>query len=285
LRLGAGRPGRGGPPGGGLCRSRGRLRRGRRGPGAAACRGLPPPQGRRPARPRQQHPGGGRPARCPHGRGTPRRRRRRVDPHTVRAASDSAMLAGPPGPEVLVPRGGAWGTRVCDRLDAWGARGWVLPLIRTELVRTEQLERAGHDLQYGRYDWVAQTSAAAVTALPPQVGARIAVVGPATARAVTEAGHTVAYQPAEFSARGMLDSWHPTGKVLLLQSDLAAPTLADGLREQGTAVTDVIAYRTLPADVPAEQAARLRSGAADAALITSGSVARALADLHPPAAL
>ncbi|HLR27221.1 MAG TPA: uroporphyrinogen-III synthase [Ruania sp.] len=203
----------------------------------------------------------------------------------MRAASDSAMLAGPPGPEVLVPRGGAWGTRVCDRLDAWGARGWVLPLIRTELVRTEQLERARHDLQYGRYDWVALTSAAAVTALPPQVGARIAVVGPATARAVTEAGHTVAYQPAEFSARGMLDSWHPTGKVLLLHSDLAAPTLADGLREQGTAVTDVIAYRTLPADVPAEQAARLRSGAADAALITSGSVARALADLHPPAAL
>src|SRR5699024_12669030 len=65
----------------------------------------------------------------------------RVDPHTVTAASQPAGPAGTPGPVVLVPRGGAWGTRVCDRLDAWGARGWVLPLIRTELVRTEQLER------------------------------------------------------------------------------------------------------------------------------------------------
>ena len=211
-----------------------------------------------------------------------------MDPHTVTAASypsHPARPAGTPGPVVLVPRGGAWGTRVCDRLDSWGARGWVLPLIRTEPVRTGQLERAQHDLQRGGYDWVALTSAAAVTALPPQVRARIAVVGPATARAVTEAGHPVAHQPAEFSARGMLDSWHPSGRVLLLHSDLAAPTLADGLREQGTAVTDVVAYRTLPADVPAEQAARVRSGAADAALITSGSVARALTALRPPAGL
>src|SRR5699024_4356484 len=122
----------------------------------------------------------------------------RVDPHTVTAASQPAGPAGTPGPVVLVPRGGAWGTRVCDRLDAWGARGWVLPLIRTELVRTEQLERAQYDLQHGRYDWVALTSAAAVAALPPQVRARIAVVGPATARAVTEAGHPVTHQPAEF---------------------------------------------------------------------------------------
>src|SRR5699024_10183091 len=155
---------------------------------------LPPPQGRRPARPRQQHPGGGRPARCPHGRGTPRRRRRRVDPHTVTAASYPSHPARPactPRPVVLLPPGGARGPRVCDRLDSWGARGWVLPLIRTEPVRTGQLERAQHDLQRGGYDWVALTSAAAVTALPPQVRARIAVVGPATARAVTEAGHPV----------------------------------------------------------------------------------------------
>lgn len=211
-----------------------------------------------------------------------------MDPHTVTADSHPSHPAGPagtPGPVVLVPRGGRWGARVCDRLAAWGARGWVLPLIRTELLRTEQLQRAQHDLQHGNYDWVALTSAAAVAALPPQVRARIAVVGPATARAVAEAGHTVTQQPAAFSARGMLDSWHPSGRVLLLHSDLAAPTLADGLRYQGATVTDVIAYRTLRADVPAEQADRMRSGAADAALVTSGSVARALAALGPPAGL
>src|SRR5699024_2850813 len=75
----------------------------------------------------------------------------------------------------------------------------------------------------------------------------------------------------------MLHTWRPTGRVLLLRSDLAAPTLADGLRAGGATVTDVVAYRTRPAPLSTEDAASLRDGRADVTLVTSGSVARALA--------
>ena len=134
-------------------------------------------------------------------------------------------------------------------------------------------------------EWVALTSAAAVPALPDQVRARIAAVGPATAAALRQAGHAVEHIPADYSARGLLRSWHPEGTVLLLHSDLAAPTLAEGLAGQGVHVRDVVAYRTRAAEVEPTHAHRLRTGHADVALVTSGSVARALAGLHPPADL
>src|SRR5699024_6662719 len=62
-----------------------------------------------------------------------------------------------------------------------------------------------------------------------------------------------------------------------LRSDLAAATLADGLRSGGATVTDVVAYRTVPAALSPEQRGHLAVGRADVALVTSGSVARALA--------
>lgn len=183
------------------------------------------------------------------------------------------------GSVVLVPRGGGWGHRVADLLTAHGMRPWIVPIIRTELATGPELTAARADLTAGAYDWVAITSAAATGALPATVRARIATVGPATASALREAGYAVEMVPAgpDYSAEAMLASWRPPGRVLLLRSDLAAPTLGDGLRAAGATVTDVVAYRTRPAELTAEAAAGLSTGRADAALVTSGSVARALA--------
>ena len=182
-------------------------------------------------------------------------------------------------PVVLVPRGGEWGDQVADLLTARGMRPWVVPIIRTEPAPSEQLDQVREHLAAGAFDWVALTSAAAVAALPATVHARVATVGPATARALRAAGHAVEMVPPgpDYSAEAMLHSWHPTGTVLLLRSDLAAPTLAHGLRAGGATVTDVVAYRTRPAPLSTEDAAGLRDGRADVALVTSGSVARALA--------
>ena len=184
-----------------------------------------------------------------------------------------------PAPVVLVPRGGEWGEQVADRLTAQGMRPWLVPIIRTEILGGEDLDPARRDLAAGAFDWVALTSAAAVAALPATVRAQIAAVGPATARALRTAGYAVEMVPPgpDYSAEAMLHSWHPTGTVLLLRSDLAAPTLAHGLRAGGATVTDVVAYRTRPAPLSTEDAAGLRDGRADVALVTSGSVARALA--------
>lgn len=203
-------------------------------------------------------------------------------PPAHHAAQESALrpaAAASPAPVVLVPRGGRWGHRVADRLTARGARPWIVPLICTELAAGPELDTARADLAAGAHDWVAVTSAAAVPALPATVRARIATVGPATASALREAGYAVEMVPhgPDFSAAAMLAAWHPTGRVLLLRSDLAAPTLAAGLRATGARVTDVVAYRTAATEPTGEESSGLRTGRADAALVTSGSVARALA--------
>src|SRR5699024_119779 len=192
---------------------------------------------------------------------------------------DHARLMTAHPPAVLVPRGGGWADHVADLLTAQGMRPWIVPVIRTELTQGDELDPARRDLAAGGFDWVAITSAAAVAALPATVRAQIAAVGPATARALRAAGHAVEMVPPgpDYSAEAMLHSWHPTGTVLLLRSDLAAPTLADGLRAGGATVTDVVAYRTRPVPLSAEDSAGLRDGRADVALVTSGSVARALA--------
>lgn len=176
---------------------------------------------------------------------------------------------------VVVPRGGQWGEQVAELLLAVGLEPLVIPLIRTELVDGDEVRRAVAGAQEGRFDWVVLTSAAAVAVLPESVDANLAAVGPATAAAARDAGHRVDHVPADHSASGLLAACRLSGSVLLLRSDLAHPRLAEGLRAAGVTVTDVVAYRTEAAAVPADAAATL--AAADAVLVTSGSVARSLA--------
>jgi uroporphyrinogen-III synthase len=196
---------------------------------------------------------------------------------------DETAPGGVDSPVVLVPRGGDWGQRVTGLLTGCGLTGWILPLIRTDLAESDRLMQAQQALSRGDYDWVALTSAAAVPALPPQVQSRIAAVGPATDKALRDGGYAVDLTPSsDYSADGMLAQWNAAGRILLLRSELAASTLADGLVAAGCRVDDVVAYRTRPAEVSASDRSQLQAGRADAALVTSGSVARALADLGPP---
>ena len=83
----------------------------------------------------------------------------------------------------------------------------------------------------------------------------------------------------------MLAAWDqaagtaPGQQILVLRSDLARPDLADGLRRRECAVEAVTAYYTRALPVrPADRHA-LATGVMDTVLVTSGSVARALAPL------
>ena len=70
------------------------------------------------------------------------------------------------------------------------------------------------------------------------------------------------------------------GTVLLPGSALAAPTLAEGLAAKGWRVTVLPTYTTEAlAEAPAEVVAAWRAGAFDAVVLTSGSIARATAEL------
>jgi uroporphyrinogen-III synthase len=133
-----------------------------------------------------------------------------------------------------------------------------------------------------RYDWVAFTSANAVTAvadridatgaaLPPTV--RLAAVGPATARVLSERLRQADFVPrtalAEALAREMDDV--AGRRVLFPRGDRAGDALTRGLRARGAIVEEVVAYHTVPGGGAGELARLVRAGDVDAILFMSAS--------------
>lgn len=224
---------------------------------------------------------------------------------------------GSPGPlagwRVLVPRPAAGVSPAAVALAAAGAEAVVVPLVET--VPPEDptpVDDVLLALGAGWYGWLVVTSQAAVpvleqraahagrtlAAIVADAGVRVAAVGPGTARALRESGVTPALVPAgESTARALVASWPalpstddgtagPAQRVLFPRGDLAAPTLADGLRARGWQVDDVVAYRTVPAAPPSpEVRAAWADGSIGAALLTSASTVRELvAQLGAPPA-
>ncbi|VEH26248.1 uroporphyrinogen-III synthase [Cellulomonas fimi] len=223
------------------------------------------------------------------------------------------------GRRVLVPRPAAGVSPAAVALAAAGAEAVVVPLVQT--VPPEDpgaLDDVLLALGAGWYRWLVLTSQAAVPVLEERAaragrtlaglvadaGVQVAAVGPGTARALREAGVPPSLVPrGESTARALVAAWPaaPTAtrtgapdaardpastRVLFPRGDLAAPTLADGLRARGWQVDDVVAYRTVPADPPAADVrAAWAGGSIDAALLTSASTVRELlAQLgRPPA--
>lgn len=221
-------------------------------------------------------------------------------------------LAALAGWRVLVPRGGEWGERVAVLLAGYGAESVVVPLI--EFAPPEDLttyDSVLNGLARGDYDWVVVTSATTVQSLSARVATlvnrgretpatalrtfvgdtRVAAVGPGTARSLERYHVTPALVPAgERSARGLLAEFPHAdgephlpgraGRVLLPQSNLAEPTLADGLRELAWEVDVVVAYRTLSGPVPGEGLRQeVRTGGFDAVLLSSASTVANLVEL------
>ncbi|WP_077490018.1 uroporphyrinogen-III synthase [Sinomonas mesophila] len=165
-----------------------------------------------------------------------------------------------------------------------GAEPLLLPLIDFERTPDQaSLAQALSRLAGGGYDWLVVSSITTVRALKELAaaqgmhlaslvpeGVRVATIGPSSRRVLEAEGIRVDLAPGgKQSAEGLVELWGAgpaddavgTGsggaapRVLLPQSDLAAPTLADGLRAHGCAVETVVAYRTV--DYPAAEALRL----------------------------
>lgn len=187
---------------------------------------------------------------------------------------------------VLVPRGGTWGAAVAAGAAELGLAPWVLPLIETIPGPSPELTAALTRLSEGSYDWLAVTSAAAVPALEGRAvpaSTRVAAVGEATASVLQGAGIDV-HLVGDGGAAVLLELWPSPaeGRVLAVQSDLARPVLVDGLRRLGWSVDAVVAYRTTATVLSPSEEHAVRSGKADVALVTSGSVGRRLAEVGVP---
>ncbi|SFJ60731.1 uroporphyrinogen-III synthase [Cellulomonas sp. KH9] len=234
------------------------------------------------------------------------------------APAAGASAAGGPGDPAGLPTTSLSPAAIALR--AAGAEPVVVPLVRTQPVDDAgPLDDALLALGAGWYPWLAVTSQAAVAVLADRAaahdaglaalvargGARVAAVGPGTARALqalgvrvdvippvrsTAADLVVALLAAAAGASPRPSDDGPTGtgpRVLFPRGDLAAGTLADGLRAAGWAVDDLVVYRTTPAGPPDPAVVRAwADGDVHAALLTSASSVRALLDhlgAPPPA--
>jgi uroporphyrinogen III methyltransferase/synthase len=209
----------------------------------------------------------------------------------VAALSDRlAWHAGPmTGKSILVTRARDQASALSARLRSFGAQVVEFPAIRIEPAEDyAALDAALGDANL--YDWACFTSVNAVAAVDARLGAvgktwaaldraKVAAIGPATARSLADLGVTVSYMPDEFLAEAVaLGLPEAEGsRILLARADIADRRLVDGLTARGARVDQFIAYRTLPSD---EDAPALRSsleaGEIDIVTFTSSSTVRNL---------
>jgi uroporphyrinogen-III synthase len=195
------------------------------------------------------------------------------------------------GWRVLVPRGGKWGDNVAASLRAVGGIPVIAPLINFASTENESaLAEAFSRLAAGHYDWLVVTSATTVDVFVSQgvtiaAETRVAAVGETTAAALTLAGYRVDFVPeTDNSARGLIKEWPDagSGRVLIPHSDMAEPLIEAALAERDLDVEYVAAYRTVGVSVAENVAADVASGRVRAILVSSGSVARQIAEQLAP---
>lgn len=206
---------------------------------------------------------------------------------------------------ILIPGAGDLARRCAALVRERGGDAFVSPVLEFRPPEGEALARltdAVARLRAGGYDWLVVTSPRTVAALHGAAGiklgpgTRVAAVGGATALALADVGVTADFVPTVESAAGLVAEWPESAegrenaprRILLPHSNLAHPTVAEGLGARGYDVDDLVAYRTVPAPLTAEASNALAAGRIRVVLATSGSAGRALADQlrgHPEAAI
>ena len=203
-------------------------------------------------------------------------------------------------PHVSTPLNGRWilltrakpDDAIARALRTAGAQVDTLALTVSTPLDSAQLDAARTRLADGGYAWVVFSSwraaRAVVSGLPRarSLGTRIAAVGEATARWISNHAGVSADLTGAGSAAALLECFPAAASgarpVLIPRSAAAPDTLPDGLSSLGWSVEAVDAYTTTPAnaaDIPADIAGNFRAGHYDAVVLTASSQARALPPL------
>ncbi len=210
----------------------------------------------------------------------------------MKAEPESTMDTGSPfvktpldGLRVLVTRPEELAGGLVRQLRALGAEPIVCPTIRfVPPASYAPLDAALRQVQ--SYDWIIFTSVngvrffferLATLGIEPGslAGARLAAIGPATARGLEERGVAPDLVPARYIAEAILDEIGQVAgqRILLPRADIARKALADGLRARGAIVDEVAAYCTVAAG------GTLPPGPFDWVTFTSASTVHNLAGL------
>jgi len=193
------------------------------------------------------------------------------------------------GKHLVITRPADAAAEFAEQLAATGARVTALPAIAVvPLEDTTALDAALDEL--ASYDWIVLTSANGVRAVAERLAAtghswaergraRIAVIGPATARALAGHGVSSAAMPEQYVAEAIVETLGNVAgqRILLLRADIARQALADELRVRGADVDEIAAYRTVIQPVPEEKLrAVFDEGSVDAITFTSSSTVHGL---------
>ena len=186
------------------------------------------------------------------------------------------------GVRVVTTRSASGDDRLRALLEAAGAEVLAWPTSEYPPPRDPRpLEAACARLD--RFDWLVFTSARAVAAVAtcPPPTPRVAVVGPATARAATEAGWAVAVEGRGPGAHGLAAQVAATfplagARVLFPAASGAAPTVEEEFTALEARVSRVDAYRTVVTPPPAERMRGDLAAGVDAVTFASPSAVEAV---------
>ena len=191
------------------------------------------------------------------------------------------------GKRVVVTRSREQAGALTRQLLDLGAEVLEVPTIRLEApTRREDLVDAL--LELNSYDWLVFTSPNGVTTffeyffrqfhdMRDLGGARIAAVGPATAKKLKELHLQVDLMPDEALASSIAEAFSEYEsienlKICLLRAEVANAELPMALETMGAIVDDIPCYKTVPEpDDPSGAAASLQENGADWVTFTSGS--------------
>ncbi len=189
------------------------------------------------------------------------------------------------GLTVAVTRARAQASELASRLRGLGASVIEAPTISIEPID-------GPAPELGRYDLVCLTSPNGVRLLFDRLagagldaralsGARIAAIGPGTARALAQHGIRADIVPERFVAEGLVESLAevPVRRALIARAAEAREVLPDALRARGAEVDVLTLYRTVAAPLGPDQRAAVAG--ADYVTFTSSSTVRFFFDNVP----
>lgn len=191
------------------------------------------------------------------------------------------------GRRIVVTRARRQAGKLSRRLERLGAEVIEFPTIEIQPPKNfEPLDEAVREL--GAFDWIVFTSVNGVEAflnrlshhgldlraIPPS--AKIAAIGPATARKLKETGLRVDVIPKEYRAEVLLkevSGESPEGKrILIPRAKVAREVLPQKLREAGAEVVVPTAYESVPSSEGKEELAEmLEAGRVDCVTFTASS--------------
>lgn len=190
------------------------------------------------------------------------------------------------GKRILVTRARHQANQLSRLLTERGAVAIEMPVIEIQSApSSDELDCA--ILSLASYHWIVFTSVNGVEAFFHRLhvlnldarwlkGVKIGVIGPATAKAVEEAGLRPDYLPEVYTSQGFLAGLETQDiagcQVLLPRANIADKELAQGMAQLGAEVLEVTAYRTIPNTKAISRGKRLvLAGEIDIITFTSSS--------------